>query len=199
MRTLLTLTSFLVVSLLGIACSGDLPTGVDATSLTPSAQFSAQAGNPVVLAVRGSGHFTSSVLPEEDAWRNISFNANKRADGSVTGEIQLKNRETGVTYHGDMICAAYVEGSDPPVYALAASDERVVGDGGAAMGEVVWAVRDNGQGANADPDQITFWAWFPAGVGTYLCENLAAFYTMAEVEALLIPVEAGDISVETSD
>lgn len=199
MRTLLTLTAFVVVSLLGIACSGDLPTAGEAASGTPSPHFSAQAGSLVNLSVRGSGHFTSSVLPAEDGWRNIAFSANKKADGSVTGQIQLKNRETGVTYHGDMICVAYVEGSDPPIYGLAASDQRVVGDEGSAMGEVVWAVRDNGQGANAEPDQITFWEWFPEGVGKFLCEDLATFFPPAVIEGLFIPVEAGNISVDTSD
>jgi hypothetical protein len=190
MRTLLTLTAFVVVSLVPIACSGDLPTEADTTSLEPTPQFSAHAGNPVV--------FTSSVFEGEDGWRNLSFNANKRSDGTVTGQIQLKNRNTGITYHGDMICVAYVEGSDPPIYGLAASDQRVVGDEGAAMGEVVWAVRDNGQGANTDPDQVTFWEWFPEGVGKFLCEDLATFFPPAVIEGLFIPVEAGNISVKTS-
>ena len=198
MRTLLTLASFLVVSLLGIACSGDLPTEADTASLTPAPQFSAHAGNPVVLSVRGGGHFTSSVFEGEDGWRNLSFNANKRADGTVTGQIQLKNRNTGITYHGDMICVAYVEGSDG-LYALAASDQRVVGDNGAALGEVAWVVRDNGQGANADPDEITFWAWFPEGVGKPVCENAAVVFGLEFIESLLIPIEAGDISVKTDD
>jgi hypothetical protein len=199
MRTLLTLTAFVVVSLVPIACSGDLPTEADTTSLEPTPQFSAHAGNPVVLSALGSGHFTSSVFEGEDGWRNLSFNANKRSDGTVTGQIQLKNRNTGITYHGDMICVAYVEGSDPPIYGLAASDQRVVGDEGAAMGEVVWAVRDNGQGANADPDQVTFWEWFPEGVGKFLCEDLATFFPPAVIEGLFIPIEAGNISVKTSD
>jgi hypothetical protein len=188
MRTLLTLTAFVVVSLVPIA-----------SSLEPTPQFSAHAGNPVVLSALGSGHFTSSVFEGEDGWRNLSFNANKRSDGTVTGQIQLKNRNTGITYHGDMICVAYVEGSDPPIYGLAASDQRVVGDEGAAMGEVVWAVRDNGQGANADPDQVTFWEWFPEGVGKFLCEDLATFFPPAVIEGLFIPIEAGNISVKTSD
>jgi len=199
MRTLLTLASFLVVSLLGIACSGDLPTEADTASLTPTPQFSAHAGNPVVLSVRGGGHFTSSIFEGEDGWRNLSFNANKRADGTVTGQIQLKNRNTGITYHGDMICVAYVEGSDPPIYALAAADQRVVGDEGAAKAEVVWAVRDNGQGANADPDEVTFWDWFDEGVGKFLCENAAAAFGLGFIESLLIPIEAGNISVKTDD
>jgi hypothetical protein len=125
-----------------------------------------------VLSALGSGHFTSSVFEGEDGWRNLSFNANKRSDGTVTGQIQLKNRNT---------------------------DQRVVGDEGAAMGEVVWAVRDNGQGANADPDQVTFWEWFPEGVGKFLCEDLATFFPPAVIEGLFIPIEAGNISVKTSD
>lgn len=107
-------------------------------------------------------------------------------------------RAPGITYHGDMICVAYVEGSDG-LYALAASDQRVVGDNGAALGEVAWVVRDNSQGATAEPDEITFWAWLPAGVGKPVCENAAAVFVLDFIESLLMPIEAGNISVKTDD
>jgi hypothetical protein len=55
MRALLTLASLLVVSFFGIACSGDLPTQAETTSLTLSPSFAA-GGNSGCYTVKFATH-----------------------------------------------------------------------------------------------------------------------------------------------
>ena len=199
MRTLPTLTGLLVAPLLSIACSGDLPTEADNTS-TPTPQFSAHAGNRVVESVRGSGHFTASFFEElEDGWRNFSFNAKKHADGSVSGQMQYKNRESGVTYHGDVVC---LEETVNDIYVITTEDKKVTeGFPGVfpLLGESVWLVRDNGQGANDPPDELSFTFAAPPPVGVLICEDVLAFFTEQDLEDALMPIEAGNITVTKKD
>ncbi len=107
----------------------------------------ARAG-PVVGSVSGMALYTDG-----GAKRTWSFNAVKHADGTVRGEWQGLNRSlgTGTQSHGDVICftvegnAAWIGGV---IEQAPANPERV----GFEFG---WRVIDNGQGANAPPDQIT--------------------------------------------
>ncbi len=203
MRTRPIIAGLLVVPLVMLGCSGDIPTDADAAVTPASPLFAHGAGNPVVVSVRGAGHFTSSAFPPmqpelEDGWRNFSFNANKRADESLTGQMQFRNRESEVIYHGDVICLEPIilEGLEN-TYAVATRDRRVRDPViPTALGFAVWAVQDNGQGANDPPDALTFTAMFDnEDTAIFICEFAAVIFTREQILDLLIPIEAGNISV----
>lgn len=109
--------------------------------------YSAQHG-PVVQSVTGMGLYTDG-----DAKRTFSFSARRYADGSVKGEWEGKIRsgDPALRGHGDVTCfqivgnRAWIGGI---IERFPSRPERV-------GCEAVWLVVDNGQGADAPPDQIS--------------------------------------------
>jgi len=98
--------------------------------------------NAVVQSVTGSGQFTAGGL-----LRIFAFIAVKRADGTVSGGWQQDNRAANVKTHGDVTCFTII-GTSAWIGGMAKRTD-------APPGEVAWRVVDNGQGANAVPDQIS--------------------------------------------
>ena len=165
-----------------------------------------QAGNPVVLSARGSGHIHDEVFGDGEL-RTFSFTALKHADGTTTGNVQLKNRASGVTYRGSVFCLAPVENG---IYVIALEDERFVGDdvGGVlpGTGAGLWLVQDNGEGSNADPDrfsQIDF--TYPSLAEAFCLDLLGSIAALgipdpsAFVESFMLPIEDGNITVRMYD
>ena len=103
---------------------------------------------PVVESVTGMGLFRQG--PDEEP-TTFSFTARRYADRSVEGEWERKNRSADLRGHGDVTCfniigdQAWIGG----IIELFPSDPGRVGS------EAIWRVVDNGQGANAPPDQIS--------------------------------------------
>ena len=105
-------------------------------------QILGDAPNAVVQSVTGSGQFTAGGL-----LRIFAFTAVKRADGTVSGGWQQDNRAADVKTHGDVTCFTII-GTSAWIGGVAKRTD-------ASPGEVAWRVVDNGQGANAVPDQIS--------------------------------------------
>lgn len=198
-RTPSKLGFLLLLPAVAVGCSDQsLPTA-SSTSPAGAPALSANA-NPVVLSASGSGHAN-----QDGGWRTFSFTAQKRADGTTTGQIQLRNRGAKVASHGEIFCLDAVgEG----IYGIAARG-TIRQEGGdpapfpplppAVLPDdwgMLFAVRDNGEGAGASPDEFTQTAnttLFFANLG---CTNPAALgFTPAVVETLMSPVEAGNIQV----
>lgn len=170
--------------LMALACA-DSVTEPGADPLAPA--FSASHGR-VVQSVTGSGSFV--VPTQEGDWRTFAFTARRYDDGTVAGQWQRIRREDGNAAdsksHGVVTCftidgdAAWIGGyattglfSDPP------------------NNETGFRVVDNGQGANADPDQMSL-EFVGAG------EGFAADYceTTPESPSPLFDLEAGNIQVK---
>jgi len=197
-RTASKLGLLLLLPAVAVGCSDQsLPTASTSPAGPPALSTGA---NPVVLSASGSGHANL-----DGGWRTFSFTAQKRADGTTTGQIQFRNRGNGTASHGEIFCLNTVgEG----IYAIAARGTNRLegGDPGpfpplppAVLPDdwgMLFAVRDNGEGAGAAPDQFSQTAnttLFFAGLG---CTNPAALgFTPAVVESLMSPVEAGNIQV----
>lgn len=197
-RTPSKLGFLLLLPAVAVGCSDQsLPTASTNPASAPALSASA---NPVVLSASGSGHAN-----QDGGWRTFSFTAQKHADGTTTGQIQFRNRGSGAASHGKIFCLDTVgEG----IYVIAARG-TIRQEGGdpapfpplppAVLPDdwgMLFAVRDNGEGAGASADEFTQTAnttLFFAGLG---CTNPAALgFTPAVVESLMSPVEAGNIQV----
>jgi hypothetical protein len=120
--------------------------------------------NPVVASATGSGH----MVRPDGTFRSFSFSATKRADGTVTGEVQLNSRSFDVFVHISVDClrvdgnTAYMSGrithvSDP--------EQGFVGELNR------WAVQDNGEGPDAPPDLVSSIPENPGNADLKTCED----------------------------
>ncbi len=159
-----------LATVFAFACT-ESPT--DAGLEPPAPNFSL---NPVVQSVSGSGHITSG-----GELRTFSFNARKRADGSVTGEWQRNTRSIGAKAHGDVTCFTIVGNQAW----LGGVVERTT----TIPGEVAWTVVDNSEGANSAADQISL-----QSVGG--APGFAAAFCASRPALALIPIEKGNIQVK---
>lgn len=131
-----------------------------------------------------TGH-ANIFLPNFQAEEKYSNSAIRHADGSVTGEFQLKSEQDGgVRLHGDVICftivgntarlGGFIEKSSEPAF------EGL---------HVVWTIIDNGEGGKDPPDQTSdFFLVTDAATAQFHCAvgfNLAPF----------LPVLGGNLQV----
>jgi hypothetical protein len=130
--------------------------------------------NPVVQSVTGSGQTTRP----SGIWRTFSMNARKYADGTVEGQIQLNNH---VSNQGWKWSRRYIV----TCMAIEGNQAWIGGFKWKTDTEVVLRVVDNGEGKNADPDQISY---IPGGNAAQFCVDKPGF-------PLLRDVEAGNIQV----
>jgi hypothetical protein len=127
-------------------------------------QSAPAAPNPVVASATGSGH----MVRPDGTFRSFSFAAAKRADGTVTGQVQLNSRSFDVFVHISVDClrvegnTAYMSGrithtSDPEQ---------------AFIGELNrWVVQDNGEGPDAPPDLVSSIPENPGNADPKTCED----------------------------
>jgi len=161
-----------------------------------------QSGNPVVLSARGSGHIHDETFGDGEL-RTFAFTALKRADGTTTGQIQLKSRGIDLTYSGDVFCLNHIAND---LYAVASLDKKKVGDSPPGsdplpgVGAGVWAVRDNGEGANALPDDFSRVAFTSPVIAGLVCDDALGFLGLpieAVEAAFVLPIEDGNITVRS--
>jgi len=88
----------------------------------------------------------------DGTFRSFSFSARKYADGTVDGELQLNSRGFDVFVHIKIDCLR-VEGNTAYMSGLITHssnpEEGVVGELNR------WAVQDNGEGSDAEPDRVS--------------------------------------------
>ena len=107
-------------------------------TLVPATAFAPASSNPVVASARGAGHD----FRPDGTLRSFSFAAQKRADGTVTGQLQLNSRSFDVFVHIDIDCLR-VEGNTAYMSGLVTFSSNLA-EG--IPGELNrWAVRDNGE------------------------------------------------------
>ncbi len=133
-----------------------------------------------------SGHGNLTV--DNGELRTFSFNAVTDGRGDVTGQAQVKNRDTDQSIHLAIDCLE-VDGN------RAVASGTIIRTNGADQflgRRGIFVVQDNGQGRRTDPDTISLVEIYfpgeqPGGVGCPI--NYIPFYGE-------MPVEAGNIQVK---
>lgn len=147
------------------------------TELTKGPLFN--SSGPVVQSVTGSGHTTR---PATDIWRTFSINARKYPDRTVEGQFQVNNHGGTNFHHGIVTCMTfYGNRAWLGVYFTKSTNPS------AEDTEGILRVVDNGEGKNADPDQISYIAFGNV--------DAAAFCDATPDFPLLHDVESGNIQV----
>ena len=159
-----------------------LPFAVGALTLPLAAPA---ADPPVVQLATGSGHFQYTSDTGVTDLRTFSFEARTFDDGTVSGNAQVKNRATDQTLNIHVDCLN-VLGNIAVVSGIAWS---ATGPGNTDGDGAIFAVEDNGQGADATPDRVTY-----AYTGTGLvCTD---FHSPADLDpSLFYDVQGGNIQI----
>jgi hypothetical protein len=106
------------------------------------------ASKAVVASATGSGH----MVRPDGTFRSFSFTARKYADGTSKGELQLNSRSFDVVVHIKIDCLRVVGN----VAHMSGRITRVSNPDEGEVGELNRVeVRDNGEGGNALPDQVS--------------------------------------------
>ena len=222
MRSLRFLGLFLLpVTLVALGCGEQTsPTDPGTASAladggSTGGELTANQGNGVVFSARGSGHSQGPGIGGSEAgWRTFTFNAIQREDGTTTGHMRYDTHDQGdpaVTHeqHGLIFCMTDIGGGivligaegtlrkpeDNPSNPLGLPQpDRPNGNHG-----MLFAVRDNGEGANAtDPDQFTGAVHTLEQVVALACGNPTAVFGPRPdlvAEQFFNDVEAGNIQV----
>lgn len=131
------------------------------------------AGN--TASATGSGHFHIG-----DELRTFSFSAVKNAVGNARGEGELHNRAQDLALHLKINCLSIVGNTATVTGKISDSNNP------ALIGlDFYFKAADNGEGANAPPDEISL-VFFFFGPGPTCSTNLAV---------PLIAIEGGNIQV----
>jgi hypothetical protein len=155
-------------------CTGD--TGV-APEVRPLA--SPTLASRVVQAVHGSGHITQA-----GELRTFTFSAERRADGSVSGEFQIIARTVDRVAHGRITCMT-VFGNAAWLGGVVERDDSGVSTGAEARFRVV----DLAQMPGSSQDLMSLLSFlFVPGAAQAYCNTAPSF-------PALLPAEKGEITV----
>jgi hypothetical protein len=122
-----------------------------AAGFAPAAGAGAE-GPTIVQSATGSGHFQFTSDTGVTDLRTFSFEVRKLSDGTASGNAQVNNRATGQTLNIHIDCLN-VLGNIAVVSGIAWS---ATGPGNTNGDGAIFVVEDNGQGANAAPDRVTY-------------------------------------------
>ena len=119
--------------------------------------------------------------------RTFSFTAHVGTDGTATGEAQIDNRASGARDHFEIDCLN-VLGNIAVVSGIAWS---ATGPGNTNGDGAIFAVEDNGQGATAAPDRVTY-AYTGSGL---VCTDV---HSPADLDpSLFYDAEGGNIQIHS--
>ena len=165
----------LLAAVLG-ACAEAPTAAPDMQAVTPAL---ANASGPVIQAARGSAH-----LMVGGERRTFTFNAEKRADGTVTGTFEVIARQVDRISHGTITCMT-VFGRSAWLGGVIERDNSGVTTGAAALFRVV----DLGAGGPPDLVSLLQPSFAPNAARNYC--NFAPFFPP------LNPIVGGQIVVTT--
>jgi hypothetical protein len=127
------------------------------------AQSAPAAPDPVIASASGSGHMVRNGFN-----RTFSFSAQKHADGTSTGQLQLNSREFDVVVHIAIDCLR-IEGNrahmSGRITYVSNPDEGDVGE----LNRLV--VEDNGEGADSPADMVSGIPVNPGSANPETCET----------------------------
>jgi len=137
--------------------------------------------NGVVASATGSGH----MVRPDGTFRSFSFTAAKRADGTVTGQVQLNSRSFDVFVHIDVDCLRVVGNTAYMSGRITFSSDPAQG----FIGELNrFAVQDNGDGPDA-VDRISTIPENPGNADPKTCQDDMTDRPLARV------VQRGNVQV----
>ena len=119
------------------------------TALQPSSAPASAAAGRGGRVVSGAGQYTGGFGDTK-----VAVNAVRHADGTVTGQYEQRNLESGFMMHGSLDCASsdgsrvYVSGTILNVQKPGTFD---IPEGVGFM----LVIEDHGEGANAPPDRVS--------------------------------------------
>jgi hypothetical protein len=129
--------------------------------------------------------------------RTFSFAAVRHADGTVSGQVQVKNRALDVRAHIDVDCLKF-EGGNRAIAGgtiTESSNPELIAPGRIS----VFGVEDNGEGEGAPPDRITTIPDYapPKSCNefTFVGDTLRELANPSVVVRALTPITAGNIQV----
>ena len=144
------------------------------------------ADPPIVHLATGSGHFQYTSETGVTDLRTFSFEAREYSDGSVSGNAQVKNRATGQTLNIHILCLNVI-GNVAVVSGIAWS---ATGPGNTDGDGAIFAVEDNGQGAGAAADRVTY-AYTDSGL---VCTDTTAA-NVGDIDPLFYDVDGGNVQI----
>jgi hypothetical protein len=141
----------MVAPLLGVAVMSGCGTATAPADQSSAAVFHRAFSAPVRhVTLAGKLDLSAFGLPDE----TYAMHARRDADGGVRGQIEVHLSDPLVDLHGDVTCLQ-VDGSLAWVGVQVTRSDAT--DGPFAEGGSFWfRVEDNGEGANALPDRISF-------------------------------------------
>ena len=141
------------------------------------------ASQAVVASATGSGH----MVRPDGTFRSFSFSARKYADGTSKGELQLNSRSFDVVVHIKIDCLRVVGN----VAHMSGRITRVSNPDEGEVGELNRVeVRDNGEGGNAPPDQVSTIPVNPGDADPTTCVD-------PPTNATIRPVQRGNVQVRS--
>ncbi len=165
-----------LVAVLAFGCTDQTLTSPDTLSVSPN--FTAGG---VTERATGSGHFDDDRFPDAE-FRNFSFTALAKADGSMTGQWEVKNRSFPVRVHGVVECISLNGTGNEAWFAGTATQS----DDEAQIGIIrAFRVVDNGEGSGAAADEVSF--AFAVDNAQGWCDDQPGFPTN--------PIEEGNVQV----
>ena len=147
----------------------------------------AAADPPILQSATGSGHFQFTSETGFTDLRTFSFEARKFSDGTVSGNAQVNNRATDQTLNIHIDCLN-VLGNIAVVSGIAWS---ATGPGNTDGDPQIFIVEDNGQGANAGPDRVTY----SFGGTPFVCTDI---HSPGDIDdSIFFDVDGGNIQVHS--
>jgi hypothetical protein len=144
------------------------------------------ADPPIAHLATGSGHFQYTSDTGVTDLRTFSFEAREYSDGTVNGNAQVKNRATGQTLNIHIDCLNVI-GNVAVVSGIAWS---ATGPGNTNGDGAIFAVEDNGQGAGATPDRVTY-AYTGSGL---VCTDTTPA-NVGDIDPLFYDVDGGNVQI----
>jgi hypothetical protein len=145
------------------------------------------AGETIVQSVTGSGQFEFTSDTGVTALRTFALQASKSSDGTVNGHAQVRNRATGQTLHIQIDCLNVIGN----IAVMSGTATSATGPENSDGDAEIFAVQDNGQGADAGPDMVTR----AFGNSGFVCTD----FTPADLGLLtylLNDIDAGNIRIQ---
>ena len=160
-------------------CEEDL---VSTDSLVQNEMELKAGKNAVIASVTGSGNIHRDYGDVGDVWRTFSFNAIKKADGSVKGHFQLNNHGQA-SLKGDVLCFSFFP--DNKAVLLVKWTKATGIEAPDYYGYIV--VQDNGEGIDP-PDKISLHHWMTE------LSDCGILY-----EVTMYDIEAGNVQIHKVD
>jgi hypothetical protein len=109
------------------------------------------AGATIVRSATGSGHFEFTSDAGVTALRTFAFEASTSGDGTVRGQAEVKNRATGQTLNIQIDCLNVIGN----IAVMSGTARSATGPENSDGDAEIFAVQDNGEGADAKADRVT--------------------------------------------